>query len=99
MNRSLGSSKGMGGGGGNSTSKTAGSNTDKEAMDAISSPTGGSILKVSSISESDWREPSLQSCNPMVLQTYGSNRAYDAFHLLQTDTAIQVLYGYTITHS
>ncbi|KAJ9681473.1 hypothetical protein PVL29_020372 [Vitis rotundifolia] len=66
-----------------------GCNSDKEAMDAISSPTGGSILKVSSISESDWREPSLQLCNPMVLQTYGSNRVYDAFHLLQTDTDIQ----------
>lgn len=64
-------------------------NSDKEAMDAISSPTGGSILKVPSISESDWREPSLQLCNPMVSQTNGSNRVYDAFHLLQTDTAIQ----------
>lgn len=63
--------------------------SDAEVMDAISSPPG-SIRQGSSISESDWKEPSLQLCTRMGLQNYGSNSVYDAFQLMQTDTSIQV---------
>ncbi|MCD7453586.1 hypothetical protein HAX54_021529 [Datura stramonium] len=43
----------------------------------------------SSGSVSDWIEPSMHICNSKLLQTYGSNRVYDAFHLLQTEPSIQ----------
>ncbi|XP_052184565.1 uncharacterized protein LOC127796452 isoform X1 [Diospyros lotus] len=39
--------------------------------------------------ELDWIEPSLQLHNPRMLQPYGTNRVYDAFHLLQTEPCIQ----------
>lgn len=44
----------------------------------------------SSGSVSDWIEPSMHICNSKLLQSYGSNRVYDAFHLLQTEPSIQV---------
>lgn len=44
----------------------------------------------SSGSVSDWIEPSIHICNSKLLQSYGSNRVYDAFHLLQTEPSIQV---------
>ncbi|KAJ8552824.1 hypothetical protein K7X08_020217 [Anisodus acutangulus] len=43
----------------------------------------------SSGSVSDWIEPSMHICNSKLLQSYGSNRVYDAFHLLQTEPSIQ----------
>ncbi|KAK6794261.1 hypothetical protein RDI58_007714 [Solanum bulbocastanum] len=43
----------------------------------------------SSGSVSDWIEPSIHICNSKLLQSYGSNRVYDAFHLLQTEPSIQ----------
>lgn len=66
-------------------------NSDKDVTDPISSTNGCLIRQASSSSESDWREPSLQLCDPKVLQTYGSNKVYDAFHLMRTDSSIQVL--------
>nr|XP_004235173.1 uncharacterized protein LOC101263682 isoform X1 [Solanum lycopersicum] len=43
----------------------------------------------SSGSVSDWIEPSIHICNSKLLQSYGSNRVYDAFYLLQTEPSIQ----------
>ncbi|KAK4351168.1 hypothetical protein RND71_030481 [Anisodus tanguticus] len=43
----------------------------------------------SSGSVSDWIEPSMHICNSKLLQSYGSSRVYDAFHLLQTEPSIQ----------
>lgn len=40
-------------------------------------------------SELDWMEPSVLMCNSKMLQPYGSERVYDAFHLLQTDPLVQ----------
>ncbi|XP_073121434.1 uncharacterized protein [Henckelia pumila] len=39
--------------------------------------------------ESDWVEPSPYLCDYQMLQPQGSQRVYDAFHLLQTDPSVQ----------
>ncbi|KAJ0041982.1 hypothetical protein Pint_17192 [Pistacia integerrima] len=39
--------------------------------------------------ELDWVEPSLHLSNSRMLQPYGPDRVYDAFHLLQTEPSIQ----------
>ncbi|KAA3475694.1 transmembrane protein [Gossypium australe] len=54
------------------------------------SPSSGSMHRVHSVgSELDWMEPSMQLYNTRAFQPYVSNSVYDAFHLLQTDPAIQ----------
>ncbi|CAM8986307.1 unnamed protein product [Rhodiola kirilowii] len=53
------------------------------------SPTSFIHRAVSSFSDSDWAEPSLQLCFPRMLESRGSGSVYDAFHLLQTDPSVQ----------
>lgn len=59
------------------------SDLEKDVADQVTSPTG---------SELDWVEPSFHLCNSRVLQPHGSNKVYDAFHMLQTEPSIQVPY-------
>ena len=59
------------------------SDLKKDAADQVTSPTG---------SELDWVEPPFHLCNSRVLQPHGSNKVYDAFHMLQTEPSIQVPY-------
>ncbi|XP_062163105.1 uncharacterized protein LOC133870081 [Alnus glutinosa] len=54
--------------------------SDKDAADQVTSPTG---------SELDWVEPSLHLCNSRTLQPLGSDRVFDAFHLMQTEPSVQ----------
>ncbi|KAL7001713.1 hypothetical protein U1Q18_002861 [Sarracenia purpurea var. burkii] len=62
--------------------------SDTEDSDEIASPL--LLNRVPSAGkELDWIEPSLQLCNPRVLQRHGFDRVYDAFHLLRTDPSIQ----------
>ncbi|XP_042991619.1 uncharacterized protein LOC122318393 [Carya illinoinensis] len=53
---------------------------DNGVADQVTSPTG---------LELDWVEPSLHLCNSRILQTQGSNRVYNALHLLQTEPSVQ----------
>lgn len=53
-------------------------------------------VRSSSGSASDWIEPSMHICNSKLLKSYGSNRVYDAFHLLQTEPSIQVIFVFEI---
>ncbi|XP_057475255.1 uncharacterized protein LOC130763367 [Actinidia eriantha] len=63
--------------------------SDKDVADEIASPTAA-LKRVSSFGKKlDWIEPSLHLCNPRTLQRRGSDRVYDAFHLLHTDPSIQ----------
>ncbi|XP_002510978.2 uncharacterized protein LOC8289625 [Ricinus communis] len=64
-------------------------NVDRPVADQISSPTG--ILHRASpvCPEADWMEPSPHLCNSRMLQRYGPDRVYDAFHLLQNEPSIQ----------
>ncbi|KAL5812634.1 hypothetical protein ACOSQ3_027584 [Xanthoceras sorbifolium] len=65
------------------------SNFEKDVVDQISSPPG-LIHRVASIgSELDWMEPAPYLRNPRMLQPFGYERVYDAFHLLQTEPTIQ----------
>lgn len=57
--------------------------SDKDAADQVTTPTG---------SELDWVEPSLHLCNSRTLQPLGSDRVFDAFHLMQTEPSVQVPY-------
>jgi len=62
--------------------------SDKDVPDETTSPLV-MVKRVSSVgTELDWIEPSPQ-CSPRMLQPYGSDRVYDAFHLLQTEPCIQ----------
>ncbi|GLT83983.1 hypothetical protein SLE2022_022430 [Rubroshorea leprosula] len=64
-------------------------NAGKDVVDPTPSPTG-LLHRVSSVgSDIDWMEPSVHLYTSRVLHPYGSNRVYDAFHLLQTDPCIQ----------
>ncbi|MBA0685554.1 hypothetical protein Goari_013208, partial [Gossypium aridum] len=64
---------------------------------AYPSPSSGSMHRVHSVgSELDWMEPSMQLYNTRAFQPYVSNSVYDAFHLLQTDPAIQVYFFATL---
>lgn len=56
------------------------SDLEKDVADQVTSPTG---------SELDWVEPSFHLCNSRVLQPHGSNKVYDAFHMLQTEPSVQ----------
>ncbi|GFQ05070.1 hypothetical protein PHJA_002651100 [Phtheirospermum japonicum] len=47
------------------------------------------IISSSSESEADWIEPSLNIRSSRMLQPYGSDRVYDAFHLLQSEPSVQ----------
>ncbi|GFY81993.1 hypothetical protein Acr_02g0002330 [Actinidia rufa] len=68
-------------------------NSDKDVADEIISPTVPMNKLSSDGTERDWIEPSLQQLRgSRMLQPYGSDRVYDAFHLLQTDPCIQVPY-------
>ncbi|XP_057466826.1 uncharacterized protein LOC130756344 [Actinidia eriantha] len=65
-------------------------NSDKDVADEITSPTAPMNKVSSDGTERDWIEPSLQPLRgSRMLQPYGSDRVYDAFHLLQTDPCIQ----------
>lgn len=59
------------------------SDLENDVADQVTSPTG---------SELDWVEPSFRLCNSGVLQPHGSDRVYDAFHMLQTEPSVQVPY-------
>ncbi|XVF54944.1 hypothetical protein PTKIN_Ptkin05aG0221600 [Pterospermum kingtungense] len=65
------------------------SNTGKDVAHQITSPNGSMHRIHSAGSESDWKEPSLHLYNTGALQPYGSNRVFDAFHLLQTEPMVQ----------
>ncbi|KAF3956973.1 hypothetical protein CMV_017961 [Castanea mollissima] len=56
------------------------SDLEKDVAYQVMSPTG---------SELDWVEPSFHLCNSRVLQPHGSDRVYDAFHMLQTEPSVQ----------
>ncbi|KAA8539782.1 hypothetical protein F0562_026474 [Nyssa sinensis] len=65
-------------------------NSDEEvASGQITSPTGLAHTVPSVGSEIDWIEPYLQMHNPRMLEPQGSDRVYDAFHLLQTEPSVQ----------
>lgn len=64
--------------------------SDKDVPDHITRP-AGFVGRVPSVgSEVDWVEPSLNLCNSRLSQPCGSNKVYDAFHLLQTEPSVQV---------
>ncbi|KAG8390241.1 hypothetical protein BUALT_Bualt01G0063300 [Buddleja alternifolia] len=62
-----------------------------DVMDEVIIDTMGYETTFSSSAESemDWIEPSLHLCNSRMLRTHGSDRVYDAFHLLQTEPSVQ----------
>ncbi|XVF11213.1 hypothetical protein REPUB_Repub08aG0006700 [Reevesia pubescens] len=64
-------------------------NAGKDIPHQIPSPTGSMHRVRSAGSELDWMEPSMHLYNTKALQPYGSNRVYDAFHLLQTEPTVQ----------
>ncbi|KAK6250426.1 hypothetical protein QQP08_010906 [Theobroma cacao] len=64
-------------------------NAGKEIAYQIPSPTGSMHRVHSAGSELEWKEPSLHLYNTGALQPYGTNRVYDAFHLLQTEPLVQ----------
>ncbi|XWS51583.1 hypothetical protein CRYUN_Cryun12cG0189200 [Craigia yunnanensis] len=64
-------------------------NAGKDIAHQNPSPTGSMHRVHSAGSELDWMEPSLHLYNTGALQPYGSNRVYDAFHLLQTEPMVQ----------
>ena len=69
-----------------------GCESDRAMDDQITSASAGFVHPASSAgSELDWMEPSAcLSNNSKMLQSYGSERVYDAFHLLQTESSVQV---------
>lgn len=63
--------------------------SDKDVPDHTTRPVGF-VGRVPSVgSEVDWVEPSLNLCNSRLSQPCGSNKVYDAFHLLQTEPSVQ----------
>uniref|UniRef100_A0A7N1A0L2 Uncharacterized protein n=1 Tax=Kalanchoe fedtschenkoi TaxID=63787 RepID=A0A7N1A0L2_KALFE len=66
-----------------------GTGTDTDVFGHVASPTRFDHRFASSLSESDWVEPSLQLCHTGALQSRGSGTVYDAFHLLQTEPSVQ----------
>lgn len=67
------------------------SELERDVADQISSASAGLVDRVSSVgSELDWMEPSAYLCNSKMLQPHASERVYDAFHLLQTESSVQV---------
>lgn len=73
-----------------STDGSLGYRSDKDTTDELTSSINLTQEVLSSSgSVSDWIEPSVHICNSKLLQSYGSNRVYDAFHLLRTEPSIQ----------
>lgn len=68
----------------------AANDLERNLVDQVSSPAGFLRRVPSYGSEVDWMEPSLPLCNASVLKPFGSDRLYDAFHLLQTEPYVQV---------
>ncbi|TXG70635.1 hypothetical protein EZV62_005570 [Acer yangbiense] len=66
-----------------------GSNLEKDVVDQISSSSGLGHHVASIGSELDWMEPAPYPSYTRMLQPYGYDRVYDAFHLLQTEPSIQ----------
>ncbi|XP_022737777.1 uncharacterized protein LOC111290642 isoform X2 [Durio zibethinus] len=64
-------------------------NAGKDVAYQISSPTDSVHWVQSAGPELDWMEPSLHLYNTGALQPYGTNRVYDAFHLLQTEPMVK----------
>ncbi|KAL0452582.1 UNVERIFIED_CONTAM: hypothetical protein Slati_1236300 [Sesamum latifolium] len=62
---------------------------ERGVVDEITSPLGSEKRVSLSEFEKDWVEPSLHLANSRMFQTYGSDRVYDAFHLLQTEPSVQ----------
>ncbi|XP_021823440.1 uncharacterized protein LOC110764731 isoform X2 [Prunus avium] len=66
------------------------SELERDVSDQITSASAGLVDRVSSVgSELDWMEPSAYLCNSKMLQSHASERVYDAFHLLQTESSVQ----------
>ncbi|KAH0979122.1 hypothetical protein GBA52_006299 [Prunus armeniaca] len=66
------------------------SELERDVADQITSASAGLVDRVSSVgSELDWMEPSAYLCNSKMLQPHDSERVYDAFHLLQTESSVQ----------
>ncbi|CAB4271213.1 unnamed protein product [Prunus armeniaca] len=66
------------------------SELERDVADQITSASAGLVDRVSSVgSELDWMEPSAYLCNSKMLQPHASERVYDAFHLLQTESSVQ----------
>ncbi|XP_011101112.1 uncharacterized protein LOC105179211 isoform X2 [Sesamum indicum] len=63
--------------------------SERGVVDEITSPLGSEKRVPLSEFEKDWVEPPLHLRNSRMFQTYGSDRVYDAFHLLQTEPSIQ----------
>ncbi|KAH0686163.1 hypothetical protein KY289_016926 [Solanum tuberosum] len=73
-----------------STNNGLGYKSNEDTTDELTSSSNLTREVLSSSgSVSDWIEPSIHICNSKLLQSYGSNRVYDAFHLLQTEPSIQ----------
>ncbi|KAK1399629.1 Hybrid signal transduction histidine kinase [Heracleum sosnowskyi] len=62
---------------------------ERNLASQVNSPTGFLHRVPSYGSEVDWMEPSLSLCNASLLKPFGSDRLYDAFHLLQTEPHVQ----------
>lgn len=60
---------------------------DRDVVDQITSASGSVHRVTLHGSESDWIEPSDYLCNS---QPHGCERVYDAFHLLQNESSVQV---------
>lgn len=60
-----------------------------EDIDEVGNAIIGSERRISSM---DWIEPSSFPYNSKMVQPRGSDRVYDAFHLLQNDPSVQVLH-------
>ncbi|KAK6936297.1 hypothetical protein RJ641_033327 [Dillenia turbinata] len=65
------------------------SNSDKDTSDHRTCGVGLMHTASSFGSDSDWIEPSLYQVSPGALQPRGTERVYDAFHLLQTEPSVQ----------
>ncbi|BFG23138.1 hypothetical protein CerSpe_094130 [Prunus speciosa] len=66
------------------------SELERDVSDQITSASAGLVDRVSSVgAELDWMEPSAYLCNSKMLQPHASERVYDAFHLLQTESSVQ----------
>ncbi|KAK6926426.1 hypothetical protein RJ641_008145 [Dillenia turbinata] len=65
------------------------SNSDKDTSDQRTCSVGLMRRASSFGSDLDWIEPSLHLASPGTLQTYGTERVYDAFHLLRTEPSVQ----------
>ncbi|XP_009802233.1 uncharacterized protein LOC107778812 isoform X2 [Nicotiana tabacum] len=72
-----------------STNDGLGYNSNEDKTDELTSSINLMREVSSSGSMSDWIEPSMHICNSKLIQSYGANQLFDAFHLLQTEPSIQ----------